>query len=738
MSSLTPMQQAIFMNHQISIQTYLTQLSTAISLLPLSVDTGSIPLLGADAFVALEANLLHRESWAHVLPLLETVWGRPGAVSPGHITKGLQGIEVVSQLFGHVGAATLAGLEDEERDGAIGWIRAIRDAVREKCTSPKLGTFVTAEAPSPPGGINAGPSSWAPPPPKGDVIAPPPKSKGKARARAKPAAAAPRAPAPPKHALPTASTSTSSNKKLKLTAPLSPASSLSSLSDLDDSDAGAAPRKPSSSSLSASLAPSGSTSASTSDPPRSRLTLTLSHSSTPALPPVLPPSKSTINATKPKPPPKAPRVSATDRPQRSRKAPAHLDLTSPARGSNDAEGPQFEHGEAVLARFPNYSWWPSVIVDPEDAPDDGSVQGVRTEGSYMVKAIPTGGDWRWNPPSHIRTLPASEIEAILSGTQRGPDPQGDNLPPPAWSKYRADLVEGLLIAQDKDRLEEWAGKETPLEVYLAQEKIRKKEARARALHFPPEIVLEILTESSDSILQSEGGAARNKALATYSRVCHVWRGCALQVKVAHVVLDWTLKNYEKMQRMLEETPELAEMVQTFTVFLQPTAYDENEWSEMVWAEVDEQFGRLPLYPGWKYNRNPGWNQDRYVGWYAYDYDEIQDSDSESFVVQRLHSKEEAFEQTFRDQIEQDMIISKDMGWCRDHECDGIDALLAFLPTLSNLKALHIAEKLKHEHIEDALDAISKFLGGLKSVTIAGERFTTSWRRAWRPYLTPRD
>ncbi|KAL8291246.1 hypothetical protein RQP46_002224 [Phenoliferia psychrophenolica] len=122
MSSLTPMQQAIFMNHQISIQTYLTQLSTAISLLPLSVDTGSIPLLGADAFVALEANLLHRESWAHVLPLLETVWGRPGAVSPGHITKGLQGIEVVSQLFGHVGAATLAGLEDEERDGAIGWI----------------------------------------------------------------------------------------------------------------------------------------------------------------------------------------------------------------------------------------------------------------------------------------------------------------------------------------------------------------------------------------------------------------------------------------------------------------------------------------------------------------------------------------------------------------------------------------------------------------------------------------
>ena len=131
MSSLTPMQQAIFMNHQISIQTYLTQLSTAISLLPLSVSTGTIPLLGADAFVALESKPA-KESWPHVLAILETVWGKPGAVSPGHVTKGELGVEIVSTLLGHVGAATLAGLEDEERDGAIGWIRAIRDAVREK------------------------------------------------------------------------------------------------------------------------------------------------------------------------------------------------------------------------------------------------------------------------------------------------------------------------------------------------------------------------------------------------------------------------------------------------------------------------------------------------------------------------------------------------------------------------------------------------------------------------------
>lgn len=135
MSDLTPMQQAIFMNHQISIQTYLTQLSTAISLLPSSVPLAKLPLLGGDAFVALEKKPV-RDSWAHVLPLLETVWGKPGAVHAGHVTRSAQGVLVVAKLLDHVGAATFAGLEDEERDGAIGWIRAIRDAVREKmCVS---------------------------------------------------------------------------------------------------------------------------------------------------------------------------------------------------------------------------------------------------------------------------------------------------------------------------------------------------------------------------------------------------------------------------------------------------------------------------------------------------------------------------------------------------------------------------------------------------------------------------
>lgn len=131
MSDATPMQQAILVNHTMSIQTYLTQLSTAISQLPTSVPLARIPLIGSDAFVALIAKptLI---SWAHLLPLLETVWGKSAKVAKEHVTRGQTGVDIVAKLLETVGAAQLAGLEDEERDGAIAWIRALRDAVREK------------------------------------------------------------------------------------------------------------------------------------------------------------------------------------------------------------------------------------------------------------------------------------------------------------------------------------------------------------------------------------------------------------------------------------------------------------------------------------------------------------------------------------------------------------------------------------------------------------------------------
>lgn len=83
---------------------------------------------------------------------------------------------------------------------------------------------------------------------------------------------------------------------------------------------------------------------------------------------------------------------------------------------------------------------------------------------------------RWNPPNHVRALPSTEIDAILSGAQRGPD-ASTNAPPPAWTKYRADLVEGLLIAQDQDRLREWAKTKTGVELWLEQERERKRQTR---------------------------------------------------------------------------------------------------------------------------------------------------------------------------------------------------------------------------------------------------------------------
>lgn len=51
---------------------------------------------------------------------------------------------------------------------------------------------------------------------------------------------------------------------------------------------------------------------------------------------------------------------------------------------------RFKVGEAVIARFPNYSYWPAIVLDATTAPP--KTQGKREKGSYLVKSIPTGGD----------------------------------------------------------------------------------------------------------------------------------------------------------------------------------------------------------------------------------------------------------------------------------------------------------------------------------------------------------
>lgn len=56
----------------------------------------------------------------------------------------------------------------------------------------------------------------------------------------------------------------------------------------------------------------------------------------------------------------------------------------------DKDPTRFKVGEAVIARFPNYSYWPAVVLDARMAPP--KTQGRREKGSYLVKSIPTGGD----------------------------------------------------------------------------------------------------------------------------------------------------------------------------------------------------------------------------------------------------------------------------------------------------------------------------------------------------------
>ena len=51
---------------------------------------------------------------------------------------------------------------------------------------------------------------------------------------------------------------------------------------------------------------------------------------------------------------------------------------------------RFKVGQAVIARFPNYSYWPAMVLDPLTAPP--KTQGTRVKGAYLVKSIPTGAD----------------------------------------------------------------------------------------------------------------------------------------------------------------------------------------------------------------------------------------------------------------------------------------------------------------------------------------------------------
>ncbi|GAA5992999.1 hypothetical protein JCM10908_000790 [Rhodotorula pacifica] len=132
---------------------------------------------------------------------------------------------------------------------------------------------------------------------------------------------------------------------------------------------------------------------------------------------------------------------------------------------------RFKVGQAVIARFPNYSYWPAMVLDPLTAPP--KTQGTRVKGSYLVKSIPTGADHRWVPPDDSSILPVTttQLDDIILGRYK-------SAPPPSWKKWRGELVDAAMMIKDEDRLKEWFANPTPTELWQMAQAEKKKAARA--------------------------------------------------------------------------------------------------------------------------------------------------------------------------------------------------------------------------------------------------------------------
>ncbi|GAA5962157.1 hypothetical protein JCM3765_003878 [Sporobolomyces pararoseus] len=132
-------------------------------------------------------------------------------------------------------------------------------------------------------------------------------------------------------------------------------------------------------------------------------------------------------------------------------------------------------GQTIFAKFPNYNWWPAVILDPSTAPPNS--QGTRTTNSYLVKSIPTGADHRWIPAdsSSIRLIEHSELDEIEKGTY-----PPDKYPPVSWKKWRGELVQAVRLIRNPVELKVWLENKTEAELWIEAEKERKAARRLSA------------------------------------------------------------------------------------------------------------------------------------------------------------------------------------------------------------------------------------------------------------------
>ncbi|GAA6018316.1 hypothetical protein JCM10207_000802 [Rhodosporidiobolus poonsookiae] len=131
----------------------------------------------------------------------------------------------------------------------------------------------------------------------------------------------------------------------------------------------------------------------------------------------------------------------------------------------------FAIGAAVMAKYPNYNWWPSIVCDPRVVP--ASTQGKRHRDSYLVKSIPSGGDHRWvrEDDSQIRAILDTELDSIETGVYATP-------PPASWNKYRFDLVDAARLVRNPTELADWFAHPTDLEMRMAAAAERKRVEKA--------------------------------------------------------------------------------------------------------------------------------------------------------------------------------------------------------------------------------------------------------------------